>query len=374
MPSDDSGFDHCGSAREGHRAGPRGIRGRLLVSRLTIPIALAALALVAAVPAAVTANDSSSQLDTVIASSRHQLSTADVLGADITDTALGQDQLAALAQDGLVQRPRRAFSFGNQIIIVDAATPLTVFSGLNASGDTVHEILPLARPALVSPRAGFVVPPDSAWVYNRDGDWTDIVRVCDGFGNNCQNSWKRQGFWIIDAAWNQGSYQYFRIYGRQTSSTITDTNYPWARTWLEFDNNGQWGGSPNEFEIPLPEEDYHSSTGATISIGFKTGITFQLGKAPVTVGGSYDTSYVGTISQFYEYWHPIVRAEIARGGVQYCRYDNNYKMTRKVTARVGIRQNEDAQLGGWYILRGMQAGTHDVFGNFNEPSACPGPN
>jgi len=318
-------------------------------------------------PSAAFAGNRSTQLDDVIASDRRQLSPDEVRKGDVTDTKLGRTTLAGLSVDSgeIAARPRRVFAFGNQVTVVGAATPVQVFAGSNEAGDPVYEITPIARPTPLSPRAGFAVPPDSAWVHNADDDWTDVVRLCDGFGNNCQNTWKRQGFWNIQAAWNQGSYQYFRMYGRQTSSTITGTDYGWARTWLEFDNTGSWGGSPSEFEGSLPQEDYHSQTGATLTIGFKAGITFELGKAPVTVGGGVDQSYTGTIQYFYEYWHPIIRAEMSSGGVQYCRYDDDFRMTRKVTTRVGIRHNNNAQLGGWYIVRGMSDTWYPK---------CPGPN
>ncbi len=335
-------------------------------------VTLVALVAAGSLPGVVAAREPASELDTVIASSRLRLANDEVANADITETTAGQERLEELARDGLPERPRRVFSFGEQVIIVDAATSLTVFSGENSAGDKVYEILPLARPAAFAPRAGFTSPPESAWVYNTDGDWTDIQRVCDGFGNNCQDAWKRQGFWNINAAWNQGGYQYFRMYGRQQTSAIFGTSYGWARTFLWFNNNLGWGGSPNEFEIPLPESEYHSPANTTITIGFKTGLTYTLGKAPISAGGSLETNYLGSVTLSYEYWHPITMTRIASGGVQYCRYDNNFKMTKVITARVGIRQNVNGALGGWYINRGTSAGTHDIFGNFHWPSECPG--
>lgn len=372
--------DHCGrlgrTSSTSFVLGGDTVAGRRLarvfeggsdVSKLKLAVVLAALTLGGALaPGTVYGRDSANQLDTVIVSNARELSAADIRDADITETDLGRAQLEELSRgpEELEKRPRRVFSFGNQLIIVGAATPLKVFAGLNEAGETVHEILPLARPTPLSPRAGFAVPPDSAWVHSANDDWTDVIRQCDGFGNNCQDTWKRQGFWNIQAAWNQGSYQYFRMYGRQTTSTITGTDYPWSKTWFDLDNTGTWGGSPSEFEGSLPEQDYHSAAGTTITIGFKAGINFELGKPPLTVGGSADQSYTGTVTSFHEYWHPIIRAEMSSGGVMYCRYDTAYKQTRKLTARVGIRQNKNAQLGGWYIYRGQQLKT----------TGCPGPN
>jgi hypothetical protein len=113
--------------------------------------------------------------------------------------------------------------------------------------------------------AGYLAPPETAWVHNVDGTFTDYVKKCDAFRNNCVNAWRRQGFWTIMFTWHHGSYQYWRMYGRMSSATITGVEFPWARTWLEFDNNGGWGGSPSEFEFPQPDQDYHGKDGAVCS-------------------------------------------------------------------------------------------------------------
>lgn len=320
--------------------------------------------LVGAAPAgAATAEDS---VDLHIASGARDLAAEEIREADVTDTGKGARLIedASEGADGaaISRRPHRAFSFGRQEIVVDAATQLRVITGLNASRERVYEILPLARPTSYSPRAGYLAPPESAWVFNVDGDFTDYVKKCDAFGNNCVNGWKRQGFWTIMVAWNQGAYQYWRMYGKMSAATLTGVDFPWARTWLEFDNNGGWGGSPNEFEFPQPDEDYHGTDGATITIGFKSGINVELGKAPLTVGGSVDNTFTGAMTIYNEYWHPVNRPEIASGGVQFCRYAGAANMTRKVATRVGLRQNKNTQLGGWYIYRGQQ----------NKTDSCPG--
>jgi len=320
--------------------------------------------LVAAVP--VGAAPAEGHVDLQIVTGARDLAAEEIRAADVTDTGKGARLIedASEGADGVAisRRPHRAFSFGRQQIVVDAATQLRVITGLNESGERVYEILPLARPTPYSPRAGYLAPPESAWVFNVDGSFTDYVKKCDFFGNNCVNGWKRQGFWTIMVAWDQGAYQYWRMYGKMTAATLTGVDFPWARTWLEFDNNGSWGGSPSEFEFPQPETDYNGKDGETMTIGFKAGINFELGKAPLKVGGSLDTSFTGTMTIYDEYWHPVNRDEIASGGVQFCRYAGRANMTRKVSTRVALQQNENAQLGGWYIYRGQQKQT----------DACPG--
>lgn len=308
-----------------------------------------ALLIVPATSAAGADGDEISAADVVIVSEKTQLSAADVRAADVTDGPAGRNILESFADSLDVNaRPYRVYVFGDQQTVVDAATSLSVFSGRNASGDRVYEVVPFAKPTTLSARAGYAVPPTSAWVYNADGS----------FGNT-YNNWKRTGFWTIMAAWNWKpcstctAHQYFRMYAQMQAATVTGQNSPWRRAWIELDNNGSWGGSPYEFELGEPEETVNGQQSVEITVGFGSSLNVTLGAAPLTAGGGTNTSYSGKMSIPTEYWHPVIRSEIASGGVSYCRV-SEWNGVKKIATRVGIRQAVNAQLGGWNILFGMQ--------------------
>ncbi len=178
--------------------------------------------------------------------------------------------------------------------------------------------------------------------------------------------WKRTVYWTITVAWNQGSYQYFRMYGRMQAQAVTGAPYQpaWARAYLQLDNGGGWGGNPNDNfgEFAEPDEDIPGQANVTVTAGFKVGLTFELGKPPVTVGGSYDQNYSGSLTTSGEWWHPWVSSEVASGGVQYCKYTGAGLLNKKVATRVSLRQAKDASLGFWYLYDVQQANT----------TGCPG--
>lgn len=311
---------------------------------------LCALALAAvATPTAAGGASGASEPNLGIVSGRQQISEDDVRGADITGSAAGRDVLESFSDSiNINARPYRVFAFGDQRTVVDAATTLTVFQGRNDVGELVYEVVPVARPTTYSARAGYAVPPTSAWVYNADGS----------FGNT-YNNWKRTGFWTIMAAWNYKAcstctaYQYFRMYAQMQAATVTGQDSKWRRAWVELDNNGGWGGSPYEFEFGQPDETVNGPNSVEITVGFGSSLSVNLGAPPLTAGGGTNTSYSGKMSIPTEYWHPVVRAEIASGGVNYCRV-TEWNGVKKIATRVGIRQAVNATMGGWNILFGMQ--------------------
>lgn len=325
-----------------------------------------ALLLVSLTPAAaVAASESPGPPDASIASGRRQLTAAEVRGFDVTELPAGRAILRELADDpdsvDVDRRPQRVFIFGERRLVIDAATRLSVWSGLDEAGRHVYELAPLAAPMNMSARAGYAVPPTKAWVYNTDGGFTDIFRayLCSPAPCGQKDAWKRTVIWTINAAWNYKACssctarQYFRIYGHMQAAVITGVSFPYARAWLEFDNNGGWAGSPSDFEFHKPNEGRAGPNDRDLTIGFGTNIEVRLGEAPFVVGGGTSSKYEGTIRGSSEWWHPVVRAEVASGGVQYCRYAGAWGTVRKIATRVGIEQAVNAKLGGWNILFGM---------------------
>ena len=272
----------------------------------------------------------------------------------MTDQEDGRTLLTrlALAPDTawVAQRPTRLFRFGDQLVAVGAATPLTVFTGVNASGKVTYNVYPIAQPVASAAQAGFAGPPDGnpAWVYNTSD-----------FFSNTYNQWQRNIGWTIMAAWNYRlcstctPYQYFRIYGKIQGGTITGQNSTWRRLWLEFAASDTWGGSPTNFEFGQPEETVNGPSSPRITVGFGTGFNVTLGAAPLMATGGTDTSFFGEMSIPDEYWYPVLRCHFGSGGVGYCRLAA-WNGTRKLSTRQALRQNVNAQLGYWTILYGMQ--------------------
>ncbi len=280
-----------------------------------------------------------------------EVKAADISGSEDANAAL---RVAAEGDDGLQleRRTYRVFAFGDQRVVVDAKTALTVWTGMNSQGQFVYEAAPFAKPMSVASQPGYVVPPSSAWVYNTDGSIANTV-----------GTWKRTIFWTINAAWNYKAcssctaYQYFRMFGKMQAATITGatSSQGFKRAWLEFDNNGVWGGSPTEFEFGEPEQSYPGTANQVTTYGFSDTFTVTLGEPPASVGGTHNETYGGSMTRSTENWHPVVRAETASGGVQWCRYEAaEFTGTKVIAARVSIRQAVNAQLGGWNILYGMQ--------------------
>lgn len=328
------------------------------VTKATLSLAalMATLSLVAsALP--VHAESAGDSPDMIIMSDLRELTVEEIRAADVTDSRLGAaslDEVRARRDSiDVDRRVHRVFLFGDQKVIVDAATPLVVLVGRNAAGDVVHEIVPRAMPVPVAAQAGYAVPPTSAWKYNNDGDLQQSI-----------GSWYRDMWWTImkandyRACTSCPANDYWRMYGKLRASTVTGTgpNDGFRRAWLEFDRFDDWT-SPGSFEPGQPEESYGGSGTQTTTIGFKTGVTVTLGIAPLTASGTLEDSYSGSMTRSTENWHPIIRPEIGSGGVQWCRYDvNEFTGSKLITTRVSARTTSTGTGIGWYILMGQQEG------------------
>jgi hypothetical protein len=318
--------------------------------------------------------------DSAVVSQARALSPAEVRAADITESPAGEAALRAERKypESIWSRwqPARVFKFGNQVVITDVTTPLTVIAGLDAQDRQAHEVMPLARPAPRTAPGGYSPPSASTWVANTQGGYTNYFEACGrtdgGPTSGCTLSemqqglswgkvWKREVIWNINANWDQpcygrtGTCQYFRMYGRIRSSVLTAARFPYARSWIEFATDGNWGGSPSDnFEFPKPEESVAGKADTTKTIGFGANLSVTLGPAPKAVGGGVSGEYKGSVTSSSEWWHPVSRDTVASGGVQYCRYASGWEVARLITTRVGIMQNKNAQMGGWNILLVMQ--------------------
>ncbi|HJP87865.1 MAG TPA: hypothetical protein VJ850_02380 [Candidatus Limnocylindrales bacterium] len=325
-------------------------------------VALLALSLVA--PGAAAADAETPAPDLTIVSGARQLSADEVRAHDITDTDRGARTLRDAASDGTVdinRRPYRVFEFEGQRMVIDAKTPVAATVGVNAVGKTVYDLVPTAKPVASTARPGYAIPPATAWTYNTDGSSVTFV-----------GTWKQSFFWTITAAWNYKTcssctaYQYFRIYGKLIAQVLTGSKADegFRKAWVEFDNNGAWGGNPIEFEPPTPEESYAGANNTTRSWGYGQTFNLSFNIAPLTIGGSANNTYGGSMSSSSENWHPVARTEIASGGVMWCYYNifNEFGGTKSIATQVGIRQAVNAQLGGWNFLKGMRDD------NYNCPS------
>ncbi len=322
------------------------------MTRTGTVVALATAVVVAALPGAVRGGEEFDAGDITIVAGAKRLSPAEVRAADITDTDRGRSVLREETTLDVNRRPHRVFAFGGQTLVIDAKSTMTVTGGLTGAGERVFDIVPQARPVSLAAEPGYAVPPVGAWVYNTDGGFTHTV-----------GTWKRMVFWTINLAFNWKAcgacqpHQYWRIYGKMQASVLSGSlsNQGYKRAWLEFDNNGAWGGSPWEFEVPQPEESHPGAANQTVTVGFTDNADFELGIPPFKFGGGVETTYLGSMTRSTENWHPVVRSELASGGVQWCRYESaEFGGAKVIATRLGLRQAVGAQLGGWNILHGMQ--------------------
>jgi hypothetical protein len=307
-------------------------------------------------PGAAAADEGQRSPDLTIVSSARQLSTAEVRARDITDTKAGVNALQAASDDGSInvnRRPYRVFNFEGQQVVIDAKTPLTASVGLNKAGEVVYDVVPFAKPVPAAARPGYAIPPASAWSYNTDGSSVTFL-----------GTWKQSMFYTITVAWNwkpsptATPYTYWRMTGKLIAAVLTGSNpdQGFRKAWIEFDRDNGWGGSPTEFEPPTPEESYAGVNNQTKTWGYGSTFTFNLGIPPLTAGGSANNTYGGSMSSSSENWHPVVRSEVASGGVMWCYYNifSEFGGTKAIAAQVGLRQTVNASLGGWYILKGMR--------------------
>lgn len=307
-------------------------------------------------PGAAAAGEGQESPDLTIVSAARQLSTDEVRTHDITDTDAGAEAIQAASEDGSInvnRRPYRVFDFEGQRVVIDAKTPVTATVGLNDAGEVVYDVVPFAKPVPAGARPGYAIPPSSAWTYNTDGSSVTFL-----------GTWKQSMFYTMTVAWGYKTcssctaYTYWRMSGKLIAAVLTGSNpdQGFRKAWIEFDNNGGWGGSPVEFEPPTPEESYAGVTNQTKSWGYGSSFNVNLGIAPLTAGGSANNTYGGSMSSSSENWHPVVRTEVGSGGTMWCYYNffSEFGGTKAIATRVGLRQNLNAALGGWYILKGMR--------------------
>lgn len=293
--------------------------------------------------------------DLVIVSGARQLSNAEIRAFDVTGTTAATTAIdtARARGEGIAKRGAsyRVFVFGDQQLIVDASTPITVREGRNAAGQLVYDVVPMAYPSGAAARAGYAVPPSSAWRYNNDG-----------YINNTTGTWNREIWWTITKANDYKAcstctaYDYWRIHGKMRAATLTGSgaNDGFKRAWLEFDRQNTGWSTPTGFESAQPQESYAGVANQTTTYGFGTTFTFNLGAPPLTAGGSSETTYGGSMTKSTENWHPVIRSEIGSGGVQWCRYESpEFTGTKIISTRVSARISSTGTMGGWAILYGM---------------------
>jgi hypothetical protein len=118
----------------------------------------------------------------------------------------------------------------------------------------------------------------------------------------------------------------------------------YKRAWVETVYTGRRDQNTVEYAESLPQASYAGRDDQKVTVGFTTRADVPLGRAPkgkgAPVGGNagLDLSYVGEISRSSTNWHPVWRADLASGGVQWCNYASQpHTGTIHVTTRTGIR-------------------------------------
>jgi hypothetical protein len=292
--------------------------------------------------------------DLEIVAGARALSQAEIRSHDVTDRPEGASILRRARQRGSDAATRtlaRVYVFGDQELIVSAATPLEVVEGRNAEGEVVHQIAPTAQPAEIAPTSGYAVPPSSAWRFNKDGYFDVSV-----------GTWYREVWWTITKAndWKASgsttAHDYYRIHGKLRAAAVTGAkSYEgYKRAWLEFQRSGTWP-SVASFESDRPQESYAGTANQTTTVGFGTSFGVNIGVPPVTASGSVNSSYGGSMTRSSENWHPIIRTTVGNGGVQWCRYESaEFTGTKMIATRTGVRIGSSATPGSWSMLTGQQ--------------------
>lgn len=294
--------------------------------------------------------------DLTIVGNARSLSVAEIRQFDVTNGAAGQAELAKIRARGdginVNSGTFRVLDFGAQKMVVGAATPVQVRTGVNAAGETVYELIPSAQPAEVAARSGYSVPPSSAWAYNNSSSYQIAV-----------GTWLREIWWTITKAndWKSCStctvYDYWRIHGKMRASAVTGakSNEGFKRAWIEFDRKNTGWSTPTSFEPASPGESYAGVANQTRTVGFGSSFTVNIGVPPLTASGGTETTYGGSMTASSENWHPVIRTEIGSGGVQWCRYQTEeFTGTKLVSTRVSARISSTGSSSGWDILTGQQ--------------------
>lgn len=334
-----------------HRSG--GVHGALLPKSLAA--GLVAIVLIGVTPAAGhTASRNGEPPDLTIVSDSRMLTPEEVRDHDVSGTAAGVAIERRSREQGSGDIDRRVttkYRFGEQDLVVSAGTPLDVWVGRNADGKEVYEIAPVAEGASTAPNAGYSVPPNSAWQYSKDGYLDYAV-----------GTWYREIWWTITKAndWKACStcsaYDYWRIHGKLRAAAVTGakSHEGFKRAWLEFQRKSDWP-SVNSFESDRPEESVAGVANQTTTVGFGTTYGVNIGAPPLTVSGSTNSTYGGSMTKSTENWHPVIRTTIGNGGVQWCRYESaEFTGTKVVSTRTGVRIGATATRGNWNILHGQQ--------------------
>lgn len=331
--------------------------------RLGTAAAGVAVALVP-VPAAAGSDDPGpdTRPDLPIVTNARVLAMAEVRAGDITETATGQQALARAADRGIDTDARgfRVYRFGEHTVTATADTVLLVRTGLDETGQTVYEVGAVAQPAEVTGQAGMVSPPKAAWRYNNDGTIVDDV-----------GTWTRDIWWTLNKAndWKScptcTEHDYWRVHGKLRAGVLSGSGKyeGYKRAWLEFNRaNSGWPSTVVEFETAQPSDSFKGPNDGTETWGFGQTWGFNMGVPPLTASMTWSESYGGSMSSSSENWHPVQRAEVSSGGVQYCRFtEAEYLGTRSIATRLSARIGKSASMGGWGILWGMN----------DENNACP---
>ncbi|NYI99596.1 hypothetical protein HNR19_000295 [Nocardioides thalensis] len=290
-------------------------------------------------------------LDDILVIVTRVLSAAEVLALDVTDSLLGQEALAEAAASGMdvYSVPHSVYEYDGATLVAPTGAEVRAFDGENAAGETVSTLAVVAAEGAEPTDPGLAVPPKSAFGYNNSGNWQYTT-----------DDWIRKGWWnITTARWRPNTSSAWKRYTRFTNKTnggLLDTSGSgFRRLWAEVDRTSS--GSYSEFEPPTPASGIAGAADTTTTIGYSAGVSITLGAPPIAVSGSADTSYTGSVTSSTQWWHPVNRAEVGSGGVQWCHYPSSgYQQANKVIAgRVSLSRADNATAPGWTILHGMSA-------------------
>lgn len=299
--------------------------------------------------------------DQTMTGAQRLLTAAEITAADITTTEFGQytlDRIRVTPESiDLSTGVFRVFLFGDQhLFITDASQPFAVYAGRNAGGQSVYNIATFDNAEPVPSTAGYIVPPKSAFTVKNYGSNSETV-----------GTWQRDWWWEVDKANDYkdcGSctaYDYYRYYAKVRGGVLQqyagDPNAGYKRLWIEIDrlNTGWTTTGMVEFESARPVESVAGPNNVSLSVGFGTTYSVNIGIPPIGAGGAISSSYGGTMNLSTEWWHPIIRSELGSGGVQWCRYQSaEFGGTKAIAARTSIRVGKNASYGGYQTLRGMQ--------------------
>lgn len=230
----------------------------------------------------------------------------------------------------------RVFLFGNQhLVVTGASQPFSVYSGRNAAGQPVYEVVTFDNAESVPSTAGYVVPPKSAFTVKNSGSGSETV-----------GTWQRDWWWEVDKANDYKEcktctpYDYYRYYAKVRGGVLQqfagDPDAGYKRLWIEIDryDSGWTTTGMTEFESARPEESVAGPNNVSLTVGFGTTYSVNIGIPPIGVGGAVSSSYGGTMYLSTEWWHPVIRSELGSGGVQWCRYQSDeFGGTKSIAAR-----------------------------------------